>query len=239
MRVRNRGASPFAFLIAAGFILPAITAAGETHEKTRNRAAFQVEAMREIANDWVTARMSVVSEGKDPAAVATAVNKAMAKATKTAKRTPEVVAESAAYVTQPVYDDGKVVRWRARQELRLESGNVDRLAKLIAELQGNSVQLSSIDFSVRYETRKKLEDELIREALGHFRSRATLVASGMGSKNWSLIELSVGNSNGQPRRVMMEQRSSSMLSSSKTATPAFEAGTSELRVQVSGTVELD
>ena len=95
-------------------------------------------------------------------------------------------------MTHPVYDDGRIVRWRAQQELRLESGNVDRLARLIGDLQSDAVLLSSIDFSVRRETREALEDELIEEALAAFRARAGLVAKGMGSKSWSLVELSVG-----------------------------------------------
>jgi predicted secreted protein len=239
LRLRSRFASSCVFLILVGCASSAPASHDGSQGSARNRASFDVEALREVANDWVTARLSVVSEGKDPSEIAKTVNETMAKAIEAAKRVPDVTVQSAAYVTQPVYDEGKVVRWRARQELRLESGDVDRLAKLIGRLQGESVQLSNIDFSVRRETRKALEDELIEEALGRFRSRATLVAKGMGSNNWSLIELSVGSSDGEPRRVMMEHRPSAMLSRSQSDTPVFEAGTSKLRVRVSGIVELD
>ncbi len=227
------------FVPLLGCALPIASARAESQEATRNRASFQVEAVREIANDWVTARLSVVSEGKDPAKVANAVNEAMARATKEAMRVSEIEVRSGTYVTQPVYDDGRVVRWRARQELRIESGDVDRLAKLIGQLQGDSVLLSSIAFSVRRETRKALEDELIEEALESFRARASLVAKGMGSKDWSLIQVSVGGSDGVPHRVEMDSHPSAMLSRSRAAAPVFEAGTSELRVHVSGVVELD
>ncbi len=218
------------FVPLLGCALPIASARAESQEATRNRASFQVEAVREIANDWVTARLSVVSEGKDPAKVANAVNEAMARATKEAMRVSEIEVRSGTYVTQPVYDDGRVVRWRARQELRIESGDVDRLAKLIGQLQGDSVLLSSIAFSVRRETRKALES---------FRARASLVAKGMGSKDWSLIQVSVGGSDGVPHRVEMDSHPSAMLSRSRAAAPVFEAGTSELRVHVSGVVELD
>lgn len=212
--------------------------AADSEEATRNRVSFQVDAMREIANDWTTARLSVVAEGKDPAEVASAVNRQMASALGTAKSTKGVDVESGAYVTQPVYDAGRVVRWRARQELRIESGNVDRLAKLIGKLQSESVLLSNIDFSVKPETRAALEDELIAEALEAFRSRATLIAKGLGEKSWALISLSVGHSGGQPRMVHM-RADSNMMSMSKAAPPALEAGTSEIRVSINGEVELD
>lgn len=223
-------------------LLPALAlpaAAGEGHhDSPRNRASFQVEAVREVANDWVTARLSVMAEGKDAAAIANEVNTAMGKATARAKRVEQVEVRSGAYVTQPVYDDGKVVRWRASQELRLESSDVDRISKLIGALQSDAVLLSGITFSVRRETRKALEDELIQEALGLFRARAKLIAEGMGSKNWSLIDVSVGSTGGAPYRVMMEQ-DSMMMSRAKAAAPVFEAGSSEIRIQVSGVVELD
>lgn len=204
----------------------------------RNRVSLQVEAMREIPNDWTTARLSVVAEGKDPAALATSVNRQMASALAAAKRTAGVDVESGAYITQPVYDDGRVVRWRASQVLRLESGDVDVLSKLIGELQGDAVILSGIAFSVKPETRRAVEEELIEEALAAFRARATLIAKGMGEKNWSLISLTVGHSGGQPRMAHM-RADAAMKSMSKSAPPAFEAGTSEIRVQASGNVELD
>lgn len=211
---------------------------GDHHDSPRNRASFQVEAVREIANDWATARLTVLAEGKDPALVASQVNKAMTEAVAKSKREKKVEVRTGAYVTQPMYDDGRIVRWQARQELRLESADVDRLSKLIGTLQGDSVQLSGIDFSVRRETRAALEDELIKEALGLFRARAKLVAEGMGAADWSLIDVSVGSHGGPTHRVMMA-RSDMMMARAEQAPPAFEAGTSEIRVQVSGVVELD
>ncbi len=235
MRVRKPLALSLLACLSAASPLPA---GADDHDSARNRASFQVEVVREIANDWVTARLSVMSEGKDPAMIAGEVNAAMAKAIETAKRVEQVEVQSGAYVTQPVYDDGKVVRWRAQQELRLESSDVDALSELIGKLQSDAVLLSGIDFSVRRVTRKALEDEMIEDALGQFRARAKLIARGMGGKDWSLIQISVGSSGGAPHRVMME-RDSKMMSRASAAPPAFEAGTSEVRVQVSGTVELD
>lgn len=237
MRARKPLALSLFACLSAALPLPAGADSGD-HDSPRNRATFQVEVVREIANDWVTARLSVMSEGKDPARVASEVNAAMKQALETAKPFEQVELQSGAYVTQPVYDDGKVVRWRAQQELRLESSDVDALSELIGTLQSDAVLLSGISFSVRRVTRKALEDEMIEDALGQFRARAKLIARGMGAKDWSLIQVSVGSTGGAPHRVMME-RDTMMMSRASAAPPAFEAGTSEVRVQVSGTVELD
>ena len=145
---------------------------------------------------------------------------------------------SGSYSTHPIYDDGRVVRWRASQDLILESGDVDRLSGLIGELQSASVLLSGIQFGVKRETRAALEDELISEALKRFRTRADLVARGLGSDEWSLIDVSVGTSNSAPPRRHMERARMQSFSDAAPA-PALEAGTSEVRVQASGTIELD
>jgi predicted secreted protein len=224
--------------ILALVLLGASPAWSHSEVDARNRVSFQVEARREVANDWATARFSILAEGKDPAVVANSVNSQMKAALVKAKGTKEVEVRSGAYVTQPVYDNGRVVRWRARQELRLESGDVDRLSKLIGTLQAESVSLSGIDFSVKRETRDALEDELINEALAAFRDRASLIAKGMDASDWSLVGLSVGRSGGEPRMVHMRAEVD-MMSMSKSAPPVFEAGTSDIRIQINGDVELE
>lgn len=226
----------FVFLILA--MLVAMPALAHSEKDPRNRASFQVQATREVANDWVVARLSVVSEGKDAAAVADEVNRRMKAALDAARAAKAVDVRSGAYVTQPVYDDGRVVRWRASQELRLEAEDVERLSKLIGALQGQSVLLSGIEFSVRRETREQLTKELTEEALAAFRERADVISKSMGAKGWSLIQLSVGDSGGARPMVRMhhEARLSSM---AEAAPPAFEAGTSEIQIRVDGSVELD
>ncbi len=203
---------------------------GADHEP---RASFQVEAVREVANDWATARMTVQAEGKQAAEVAAEVNRAMKQAMERAKRASGVEVRSGGYSTSPVYDDGQVVRWRARQVLVLESGDPDGLSRLIGELQSESLLLSGIDFSVRRETRQALEDELIGEALSRFRRRAKLVAEGLGAEQWSVDEVEVGTTS-----PPVFQRERVMAFKSATA-PSFSPGTSEIRVTASGTVRLD
>ena len=219
-------------------LFPAFSAFGHSETDARNRVSFQVEVMREVANDWATARLAVVSEGKDPAVVASAVNRQMASALAIANKTKNVEIRSGAYTTQPVYDGGRIIRWRARQEIRIESQDVDRLSKLIGKLQENSVLLSSINFSVHRKTRTALEEKLIEEALEVFQARAALIAKGMGRQDWSLVSISVGQTGSQPRMVHSRMDSEQMFMS-KASPPAFEAGTSEIRVHVNGSIELD
>lgn len=202
----------------------------------RDRASFRVEAVREVPNDWATARMTVQAEGKQATAVAAEVNTAMKSALDRAERADGIEVRSGGYSTQPVYDDGRVVGWRASQTLLLESGDTDALSSLIGALQSESVMLSGIEFGVRRETRQEVEDALISEALTRFRARAALVAEGLGAGSWSVAEVNVGAQNVAPPPVFRHERALSMASA---PAPSFAAGTSEIRVTASGTVRLD
>jgi len=203
----------------------------------RNRASFQIVVTREVRNDWATARLAAVAEGKDPALVASEVNARIARALARSKKEKGVVVESGGYMTQPLYDENRIVRWQARQELRLESADVDRLSKLIGALQEDQLLLSGIEFSVKRETRESLQDELTLEALRKFRARADLVTKGMGGAGWSMIALSVGQGGVQPYVYAM--RAEADMAMKTASAPAFEAGKSELQVTVDGTIELD
>lgn len=203
----------------------------------RNRASFQVVVTREVENDWATARLSAMAEGQDPAQVAAEVNARMARALARAKKEPGVEVESGGYVTQPIHDANRIVRWQAWQELRLESADVDRLSKLVGTLQQDELLLSGIEFSVKRETRERLQDELTLEALRKFRARADLIAKGMGSAGWSTIAVSVGQGGGgQPYYAMRAEMADMAV---KAAAPALEAGKSELQITVDGTIEFD
>ena len=234
--MRNRSIfAGLGLVLALAVAVPAWAGHGEI---PRNRASLQVEAVREVENDWATARLNVFAEGKSAAAVARRVNEAMARVVARAKKEDDVDRRSGGYTTNPIYDDGRVVRWRGSQELRLESADADRLAELVGALQSDDVHLVGIHFSVQRETRRALEDELITEALQAFRARADLIAAGMGTSEWSLVDVSVGTTSHAPRPMMMEARAA-RFSSMDAAPPTFEPGTSEVRVQASGVVELD
>ena len=226
--------------VASAGLLLALTspAVADPAADPRSRASFQVVVTREVENDWATARLSAMSEGQDPARVATEVNERVSSALATAKKQKGIEVESGGYVTQPVYDASRIVRWQAWQEIRLESADVDRLSKLIGQLQESGLQLSGIEFSVKRETREALQNELTLEALRAFRARADLITKGMASAGWSLVAMSVGQQGGaQPHYYAMRAEADMAMNSA--AAPAFESGKSELQITVDGSIELD
>jgi predicted secreted protein len=97
--------------------------------------------------------VGITDEDMDPVRLADRINTTMAKALATAKRADGVRVKGGGYSTHPVHEKGKLRRWRASQDLILESADVDAVTKLVGTLQ-NDLQLRSIGFSVSPERRR-------------------------------------------------------------------------------------
>jgi predicted secreted protein len=214
--------------------LPA--AAAELFPPPKDQVSFRVESAREVPNDWLAATLGVDEEGSDAAALAARVNRRMAEALALAKQPAELHVSSGAYQTQPVYDRGKIVRWRASQDLVIESASVDQITDLVGRLQAQGLLLRGVAFSVSPEMKKRVEDELIVEALSAFRERAGLIARGLGRRGWNLMSLAIG----EPGVPMPYVQSRAMaMEAADAPAPAFASGRSTLRVSIDGTVEVE
>ncbi|MBM4385261.1 MAG: SIMPL domain-containing protein [Deltaproteobacteria bacterium] len=206
----------------------------------RNQVSFSVFAEREVANDWTTGTIGTTASGSDPAELAARINKQMTEALALAKQAKGVKVTSGSYNTYPEYGDGnRIVRWQASQDLILESKDTDAVAKLLGKLQAKGLLLRGISFSVSRETQRKLEDELIAEAIEKFRSRASLVAKSFGKSSYGLITVNVGGGGFQPPMPYMRADMAMMAKAESAPAPSFEGGTSHVRMDVNGTIELE
>ncbi|MGB5726898.1 MAG: SIMPL domain-containing protein, partial [Thiogranum sp.] len=129
----------------AAFAVPLVSLADS--EQAEDQVSFQVEVGRDVENDLVTAILNVTAEALKPAKLADTINSNMSWALEQARANQKVKSRSGAYQTYPVYEDKKIVRWRGRQELQLESQDVDQLSELVGTLQSR-LQMQSLQFSV-------------------------------------------------------------------------------------------
>ena len=212
--------------------------AGAAEDRPDRRVGFSVERSREVANDWVTAVLSVTQEDPSAAEVAARINRDMAWALGLAKGRSAVRAQSGGYSTQPVSDPkrGEVHHWRGVQQLVLESGDVGAVTALIGELQAR-LQLESLAFSVSPERRRAVEGELVAEVIEAFQARAELVRKSFGASGHRLVEVQIGTGGGVPmfRQPMMR----TMAAEAAMAPPAVEGGTSRIEVSAGGAIELE
>jgi len=208
------------------------TAAATETAVTEDQVSFQVEVGREVV-----AILNVTAEEKKPAVVADKINSTMAWALDQARANKQVTSRSGSYQTYPVYDDDrKIVRWRGRQELLLESQNADQLSQLVGILQSR-LQMQSLQFSVSPDRRRQAENELIEQALAAYQARAEIIRKSLGAKTYKLMDINI-HSVGRGPIVPVRAAAVSTLSRSSVSKPALEQGTSRVNVQVSGKIRL-
>jgi predicted secreted protein len=217
----------------AGLMLPAQLQAAD--EPLRyDQVNLSAEASQETDNDTLIAVLSAQKEGSDTAALSDRVNQLIGQAVAEAKKEPDIKLQTLGYQTSPTYQQQRLTGWRVKQSLRLESRNSELLSQLLSRLQG-SLALESISYAISDEQRKEVEEALITQALDAFQQRARLITKQLGRDSYRLVEMRIINS-GQSAPPM-RMRASSMLMEAA-APPTLEAGTQTLRVEVSGTIEL-
>jgi predicted secreted protein len=229
-------------MIRGGALLGAALLAGAPafaaqEEKPKDQVTFRVEAAREVPNDWVAATLGVEEESTDLPGLAARVNQRMAAALELAKQDQKLTVASGAYQTQPVYDKTRIARWRAIQDLTIETADVAALAEMAGKLQAQGLLLRHVAFSVAPDTRKRVDDELTVEALSVFRERAGLIARGLGRRGWNLVTLTLGDI-GMPVPYVMEHRVA-MKAAAADVAPSFESGRSTVKIEVNATIELE
>ncbi|MDA8110803.1 MAG: SIMPL domain-containing protein [Betaproteobacteria bacterium] len=224
--MRLRGA-----LLAILLLAPLAAAAQVAREPLFNLVSLSAQAESEVPNDTLVALLAVEAEGADPAQLADDVNRSMHKALALARGVAGVKLRSGAYQTSPVYDKARIVRWRVRQELRLESSDFAAASALIGKLQ-SILTVASVSLSVSPQARHRAENALIEEALAAFRQRAQLVREALKAKGYRIRDLQVSSGAPAPRVY-------GALRGMAASVPAFEPGTSQISVSVSGTIQLE
>ena len=147
------------------------------------------------------------------------------------------------YSTAPVYSKAreagevytpKIMEWRVSQAMRVESTDADALSELITGLQ-QRLAIRQIGYEVSKALREATESVLIDEAILAFQQRAGQVARGFGHEGYKLVKVNI-NSGGM--RPPVPYARSMAMEAAAPAPVAIEAGTSTLKINVNGTVEL-
>jgi predicted secreted protein len=198
-----------------------------------NQVNLQAQAEREIPNDQLIVMLAVEEEGKEAAKIANKINQDMDWALKIVGKKSEVDSRTQAYNTYPIYDKRTVIGWRAIQQLELKSTNITELSELVGKLQSR-LQVKNMRFSPTPETRVQYENELIEEAMIAFKQRVDIVKKHMDDKNVRIVNMHVNTGGGHNRPIYAESR---MMAMDSKSAPAVEAGTSQITVTVSGSVQ--
>lgn len=220
--------------ILCGLTLPALLLSSQAFALTI--VELSTEARRPAMNDVVHATLAAEATGATPAELSRQINGLIADALKKAQKYPSVKTQSAGTSTYPVYSKGgEIESWRMRSEVALESGDNAAISELLGTLQ-LSLGVTSLTLSPSAETRKKVENETLLDAIAAFKERAKVIADALG-KPYRIKQLSVHGS-GQPVQPMFRAAAKSMMSDAAAPMP-MESGETQISVNVSGQIELE
>jgi predicted secreted protein len=122
-----------------------------------------------------------------------------------------------------------------RQDIRLESQDSAVLSKLIGDLQ-KQLGVGSISYTISPEKLSAVEEELMTEGMAAFKRRAQLITKEMGHARYRLVDMQVNTSGAAPQ--LRRMRSMAIEMAAPAPAPTLEAGTRQVHVNVSGTIEL-
>ncbi len=200
-----------------------------------DRVNLSASAQTRIENDIVIAMLYAEEEGSDSVQLADLVNQRIGDAIEQLKRQDAIKLQTNSYSTRPVYNKNKIIGWRGRQGIRLESRDMALMSKLLGDLQ-QSLSLQDISFAISAELKNATDDRLIGEALQVFEQRAKHIVAQLGRRDYKIVDLNISTSGspGMPRQYEM-----SAMVTSKLSAPSIEGGEQTLQVTVNGQIEME
>lgn len=195
---------------------------------------FSIDASRTAHNDLARATAFAEVTETTPGEAARKVNSAIAQALAMAKAYAAVKTRSGSTWTFPSYaKNGRGIdSWRVHSELQFESRDVAALSELLGKLQAANLGVGQIGLAPAPETRKKAEDEAMREAIAAFQEKAQRIAALLG-KSYRIKQMNIGGSGPAPM-FAMARRATSL----EAAPMPIEAGESTVTINISGQIEL-
>jgi predicted secreted protein len=228
-------------LLIAGLFL--LSPAFADEDTVYNHVSISAEASADVENDTLVAELYIEHQAKTAAEAAEVVNAAIDWGVKQAQAVEGVKVRTLEYNTSPVYSKARkagevytpqIMEWRVSQAMRVESTDADALSELIAGLQ-QRLAIRQIGYEVSKALREATESVLIDEAIQAFQQRSRQVAKGFGHDGYRLVKVNINS--GSFRPPVPYARSMAM-EAAAAAPVAIEAGTSTLKINVNGTIEL-
>ena len=205
-----------------------------------NILQLSADGVVEVQQDWLTATLNTVKEGRDAAAVQSQLQQAMEAALSVGRaqaKPGELELSSGNYSVTPRYDrNGKIDGWQGRAELSMQGRNFVKIMQTAAKM--DSLQLGGTMFSISREARDKVTGEAQAKAIEEFNRQASSLARNFGFASYQLREVNVSTATGggyQPRPMMLAKAN---MAGADAAPMPVEAGTAQVMVNVSGSVQM-
>lgn len=206
------------------------------HMPIYDQYTLQASAEGEVENDLMIVRLVVEHEDRDASKLADKVNADMQWALQQLRAQSAIDRKTENYTTYPKYEQQRVVGWHSSQTLTLSGDDFDAIKNAVQILQ-SKLQVRGMAFQPKDETRKKVEDELINQALDNLKHRAAIVQANMGAAGYRIMQININTGGGRQGRMQQDMMTMARSASVENA-PAIEGGDSKISVSVSGQIQL-
>jgi|TARA_R110000796_G_scaffold227766_5_gene344734 predicted secreted protein len=229
---------PFIAPVCVGLGL-ALTATSLLAQEPRyNQVSLRAEVQKAVSHDTLQVRLYAEDQDKDAGKLAGRITARLNKALDVARQTEGVSVSSGNRSSQPVYDEKgeKIVAWRERGDILLESTDFASLSTLTGQLLGE-LNLDDMQFSLSPENRRSTEDELIREAIEAFKARADIATRSLGGSDYKIVNLNLNSQFMQP--PIYRGAKVAMMADAESASPSVEGGQADVTVSADGIIEVN
>lgn len=214
------------------------TSFADDHSLQLGIVNLDASASQDVENDELVARLQVLEEGRDPGQLTNLVNQKTALVLDAVKNFKAIEAKTTSYHTRPIYDDGKIRSWQVSQQLTLETSEFDQMSQFIADIN-SLANIQGMQFQVSDDKAEQVKQDLLKQAIQQFRTKAKVIASEFDRGGYELVNLSIDGNYFQPTPVMERAVMMSADSMSKGAPAALAGGSNEVSVTVRGSIQLN
>jgi predicted secreted protein len=227
----------FLFCTSVVIGLAPVFGQAQTLPSVAQRVHLAASASEQVPQDLLTLTLSVVREGTDAHSLQTQINTVLEFALQVARREAkpgQMDVRSGQFSLSPRYGrDGKLTGWQGSAGLILEGRDFARITETAVRLPAMTV--ASVNFGLSPEQFQAAQSKAQAQAIAQFRAKATEVAKGFGFTDYTLGEVHIGAESPMPMMRGGMLTSASMADKVPIAT---EAGTRQVTVTVSGSVQL-
>lgn len=198
--------------------------------------SLSASASREVAQDRVAVTLYASRESPEPGPAQAQVNELLNPVLARLKGREDLEVQSAGYRSDAVWQDSRIVAWRARGAIRLTAAPSEEFNKLVGEL-ASTLNVESVMHFLSRDARLTVEKSLIADAVAAFRDKAQSATRAFGYRNWTLRSVSVNESGHEPPHPVPKMMMSRAEAADAAPMPIAE-GRTTVSVSVGGTVVL-
>jgi predicted secreted protein len=208
--------------LALAALLSMPVGAADAPPPSETVARLSDSAQRLVVQDRLRAVLRVELGDPDPRQVQGEVNRRMAAAVAKAKDVAGVAVETGRYYVYEERQPNRPRRWVGTQTLTLLATEATPVLSLVGQLQADGLLASNLAYELSPELRRRIERELIPDAVGRVREKVEALAQAMSLKTVRYIEIKLRDGGGTPMMramPMMAQASAERAAAPPTAEP--------------------